>query len=223
MLKDKKKLIYPVAFLLLLLAGLAYKLFARSNYSGLPVIMASEVVSESESALSLESGSEGFGSEKNVEKGVEKIKIYICGEVNSPGIFEVEKGTILNDVALLAGGFTENAATDHLNLVYSFESNMSIFIPNEGNLEEGDSVIMRGGGSGGSGVSGEMSGVQGGLININTASLEQLKTLPGVGDSTANAIITYREDHRFERIEDIMNVSGIGEAKFNKLRSLICV
>ena len=63
----------------------------------------------------------------------------------------------------------------------------------------------------------------GGLVNINTATLEQLMTLPGIGEVTASAIIEYREQAYFERVEDIMNVTGIGEAKFNGIRDLICV
>ena len=61
------------------------------------------------------------------------------------------------------------------------------------------------------------------LVNINTASREQIMTLPGIGEVTADAIIEYREQNPFERIEDIMNVQGIGEAKFNSIRDLICV
>lgn len=213
MLKDKRKLIYPVAFLLLVGAGFAYKIIARNNYSGIPV----SVPSGSESVVCSDSQSDAVS-----EMTSEKIKIYICGEIMNPGVYEVDKGTILNDVALLAGGFTDMAATDYLNLVYSFENNMSVFIPNEDNLDEGDRVIMRkynentasdGGGSLNAGA----------LVNINTATLEELKTLPGIGESTAGTIIAYREEHRFERIEDIMNVSGIGEAKFSRIRQLITV
>ena len=62
-----------------------------------------------------------------------------------------------------------------------------------------------------------------GLININTADRQTLMTLPGIGESTADAIIDYRSSHVFEKEEDLMNVQGIGESKFNKVRSMICV
>ena len=74
----------------------------------------------------------------------------------------------------------------------------------------------------GSGIDGGSTGSTD-LVNINTASREQIMTLPGIGEVTADAIIEYREQNPFERIEDIMNVQGIGEAKFNSIRDLICV
>ena len=185
-------------------AGMIYKYVVKNRNSGLIVTgavtgAASEV---SESSTSSQS--------------VRMISIYICGEVNNPGIYELESGSLLNDAVIAAGGFTDEAAADRLNLVYQFNSNMSVYIPGYDNLEEGGSVIMM---NGGSSAAGSLQGP----VNINTASADELKTLPGIGDITAESIIAYRQERPFQSVEDIMNVSGIGEAKFDKIRGLICV
>ena len=199
---DKQKLVYTLIFILLLSAGMVYKFLVKNNRSG--------IVLETEETLS------SISSMTEISAASRQIKIYICGEVVNPGIYEVEQGTILNDVVLLAGGFTEDAALDHLDLVYVFNDNMSVYIPSEETLSEGDSVILRN-------VSASGGTEEQTLVNINTATKEELITLPGVGESTARAIIDYRQDHLFERPEDLMNVSGIGEAKYARLRDHIRV
>lgn len=199
---DKQKLVYTLIFILLLSAGMVYKFLIKNNRSG--------IVLETEETLS------SISSMTEISAASRQIKIYICGEVVNPGIYEVEQGTILNDVVLLAGGFTEDAALDHLDLVYVFNDNMSVYIPSEETLSEGDSVILRN-------VSASGGTEEQTLVNINTATKEELITLPGVGESTARAIIDYRQDHLFERPEDLMNVSGIGEAKYARLRDHIRV
>ncbi len=209
MKSGNKRLIYTVSFILLIAAGMLYKYIFKGNYDGITVLSASSAtdrVSESVCGTSAESTAE-------------MLSIYICGEVNQPGIYRVEAGTILSDVAEKAGGFTDKAALEHLNLVYIFTKNMSVFIPNDSNLSEGDSVIMRRSYDGNNGTDGNISQP----VNINTASKEQFLSLPGIGESTAMAIIKYRQDHAFDSIEDIMNVPGIGEAKFSKIKDMICV
>lgn len=202
---NKKGILYLTAFIVLMALGMVYKYVIRNRSSGFAITTASREISVSSSSSVIPDPS---GSSS-------KICIYICGEVQNPGVYEVDCGTMLNEVALMAGGFTESAAIEHLNLVYEFNSNISVYIPNEETLSEGDDIILRRG-------SMETS-VQSSLININSAGKEELTTLPGIGDSTAQAIITYRTDRRFDRIEDIMNVAGIGEAKFARIRDLITV
>jgi len=200
---------YILAFVLIVAAGVVYKFVIKNNHSGIRING-----SEQTSVTTTETSTVATTST------TESIQVYICGEVNNPGIYNVSPGIILNDVALLAGGFTDIAALDHLNLVYRITDNMSLFIPNENNLEEGDSCILRNPdndpGDGGTSDSN-------GLVNINTADQEKLMTLPGIGESLARSIIGYRADHKFSKIEDIRNVSGIGESKFNKIKGLICV
>ena len=200
---------YILAFVLIVAAGVVYKFVIKNNHSGI-MINGPEQQTAASSVTSSSASATAAG----------QISVYICGEVNNPGIYNVSPGIILNDVAELAGGFTEGAALDHLDLVYRINDNMSLFIPNEDNLDEGDSCILRKP-SNDQGDPG--SGGNNGLVNINTADQAGLMTLPGIGESLAKSIISYRADHRFGKIEDIRNVSGIGESKFNRIKDLICV
>ena len=205
-----KRIVYVVVFIILAVTGIVYRFVFKGNHDGITVLSASQVTDNY--------GATADTGVAQTSSSPAMISIYICGEVNNPGIYEVEAGTILDIVAKKAGGFTDKAALDHLNLVYRFTDNMSVFIPSEDNLSEGDSVIMRN--PAGAAAS---DNTDNSCININTASKEQLTTLPGIGESTAQSIITYRQEHPFDTIEDIMNVSGIGEAKFQRIKDFICV
>lgn len=211
--------VYIAAFLFITLISLGYKLFLSGTFDG-----------------RLEGGDEGritvitdtepaYETTYNTyitETVQPLIDVYICGAVCYPGVYEIESGSIINDVVILAGGFTDEADISRVNLVYIINENLSIYIPVNGEqtaddplLRADDRVIW--------GESIHAQEQAGGLVNINTASLEQLMSLPGIGEVTANAILEYREQNHFERVEDIMNVTGIGEAKFNGIRDLICV
>lgn len=130
-----------------------------------------------------------------------KICVYVVGEVNSPGVFEVDDGMRIHEVIELAGGVTENADVSRINLAKILDDEEKITVPKkiiiDENVESEDSR----------------------LININSASAEKLSTLDGIGKSTAEKIIRYREENGyFNSIEDLMNVSGIGESKFNAIK-----
>lgn len=157
---------------------------------------------------------------------MQKIQVYVTGCVKNPGIFEIEKGRIVNDVIELAGGFTEDA-NRNINLVHVLYENVSLRVKsinesNEQSFPSGleiihdNSVISE--------SNAQESSQNNGLININTANTAQLTALPGVGPSTAAAIVAYRENNGFfNKIEDVMNVSGIKENKFNQIKSHITV
>lgn len=137
-----------------------------------------------------------------------KICVDISGCVESPGVYEVTEGTRLHQVIELAGGLKEDADIDAINQAELVADGQKIFIPTK--MEMGDGV-----------VSGQSSN---GKININQADSTELQEIPGIGPSTADKIIQYRDENgRFQTIEDIQNVSGIGEKTFEKMKDKICV
>lgn len=135
--------------------------------------------------------------------------VYVCGQVHQPGVYVLEEGQRIFEAVEMAGGFTEEAAEGYLNLAAPVTDGMKLLVPDESQAAEGIQAL-------GDGESGK--------INLNTAAREELMTLPGIGQSRAEDIIRYREAHGgFARIEDIMKVSGIKEAAFEKIKDQIGV
>lgn len=162
----------------------------------------------------------------NTKKKKATIIVHVIGEVNKPGVVKLEEGSRIIDAINAAGGQTENADLSKVNLAYIIEDGTQIYIPkyNE-NLTEtslvrddaGDEIIKE------SIVNNEGSANKI-KVNINSATKEKLITLPGIGDSMADKIIAYRtQNGKFEKIEDIKKVSGIGDSKFNNIKDLITV
>lgn len=148
-----------------------------------------------------------------------EIIVHIDGEVVKPGIVSLPTEARITDAISAAGGLTELADTSKINLAYSLQDGQKVYIPsiNDTQVETyiqndaGDNVIVQDSSSSS-------------LININSASQSELDSLPGIGPSTASKIIDYRNKNGdFKNIEDLMNVSGIGEAKFNNIRDYICI
>ena len=137
----------------------------------------------------------------NNDEVVEKICVYVVGEIKSPGVFEVDYGMRIYEVIELAGGTTENADVSRINLAKILDDEEKVTIPKKVILEEFDVMT------------------ENGIVNINSASVEKLSNLNGIGKSTAEKIVKYRnENGYFNSIEDLMNVSGIGESKFNNIK-----
>ena len=154
-----------------------------------------------------------------------KIVVHITGEVKNTGILILPEGARIADAIESAGGETEEADLDEVNLAYVLQDGQKIYIPNKNdktNLESkvyitsesGDNVIIDG-------------NVIGGInkkVNINTATQTELETLPGIGEAIASKIIEYREQNgKFNKIEDLQNVKGIGKAKFEDIKEYIVV
>lgn len=131
----------------------------------------------------------------------QKICVYVVGEVNSPGVFEVDDGMRIHELIELAGGITKNADVSRINLAKILDDEEKVTVPKKVILDENS------------------EGEESGLVNINSASIERLSTLNGIGESTAEKIVKFREENGyFNSIEELMNVSGIGESKFNAIK-----
>ena len=150
---------------------------------------------------------------EDVVASEDTITVYVCGAVVQEGVYELPAGSRISDALLMAGGYDENALHGYVNLAERLEDGERIYFPDYQELEELGIVPIS---------STESS--ESGLVNINTADAETLKTLPGIGDAKAADIIAYREEHgAFSSIEDIKNVSGIGESIYNRISSGITV
>lgn len=150
-------------------------------------------------------------TEETEPETVPKVCVHVCGSVAIPGVYYLDEGSRIHEAVALAGGFTEDAAGDAINLAEAVSDGEQIYIPSKKDVENGYSTE-------------ELTKIGDGLVNINTASLEELKTLPGIGDMKAEAIIAYREEcGNFTSVEDIMNVSGIKDSSYERIKDYIKV
>ncbi|MHA7766618.1 helix-hairpin-helix domain-containing protein [Bacillus atrophaeus] len=145
----------------------------------------------------------------------EKIIIDIKGAVKHPGVYELKTGDRVSQAIEKAGGINSEADEKQVNLAELLQDGTVVYIPSEGE-EQTQSAAANASVQNGAGKEA--------LVNINTASLEELQAISGVGPSKAEAIIAYREENgKFQAVEDITNVSGIGEKSFEKIKSAITV
>ena len=161
------------------------------------------------------------------------VYIHVCGLVSTPGVYGLPAGSRVYEAIEAAGGFSEAAVPDYLNLAQVLEDGMKIQVPDREQAEEWkargltQSGISAGAVSAGVQTPGGTGTGEGGakaMVNLNTASKEELMTLRGIGESRAEDIIHYREAFGgFRSIEDIMNVSGIKNAAFEKIKDSITV
>lgn len=153
----------------------------------------------------------------------EPIAVHVIGAVPRPGLYEFAEGARVQDAIDAAGGLLSGADVDSINLAALLEDGRQLNIP-----------YKAGGGASGNGVSDDGLNLPGAteapsssdseLININTASLAELDSLPGIGPTIAQRILDYREANGpFQKTEDIMNVSGIGPSTFDHIKDLITV
>lgn len=154
------------------------------------------------------------------------ILVYMSGAVTAPDVYELPPGAILRDGVIAAGGFAADAAADFINLAQPLQHGMQVYVPRKGEETAVPASLIIQPASNNAADPAVRSGpsLNLGLVNINSASQTELETLPGIGPSTARNIISHREEYGpFATIEDIMNVSGIGPAKFAAIRDLITV
>lgn len=142
------------------------------------------------------------------EKLEDNIIIDISGEIKNPGIYKMKGKVRLYEIIDKAGGLKEEANINSINQARYVKDGEKIIIPSSRNSQCMDKESISNGNN---------------LVNINTASKEELLKLPGIGEVTAEKIINYRDNNNFTKIEDLKNVNGIGMATYNKLKDLICV
>ncbi len=215
-LSKKQKIIISIVIIII------FSLFLIYVYQNLYVDDSEIILSNNINDVTLNTNEIEVKEEKNNE---EKVVVHVIGEVNNPGVVTLPEGSRIIDAINKAGGKTEEADLSKINLAFIVEDGTQIYIPrinenlnqvnlisdgagigviiNDSNLEENELEVK---------------------VNINTANKEKLETLPGIGETTAQKIIDYREANgKFKTIEDIKNVSGIGETKYESLKDKITV
>ncbi len=223
-LKQKK----IIAIILIILVIIAYYYLYLKN--------STEEISNQD--LEVNNTQESNQTNETEKEGEDTIVVHISGAVNIEGIVELEAGSRIANAIEKAGGVKENADMTDINLAYPLEDGMKIHIPtkeeteankNNENMIDESYIISS---SGGVSSKEDTNSTQGSSststsskkVNINTATQEELDTLPGIGPSIASKIIDYREQNgKFNSIEEIKEVSGIGDAKYEKIKDSITI
>lgn len=205
----KDNLPYIIIVALLLVIGYQYydshnedddaKEFLKINTSG---------VTDKNKAL--ESGSSELAIERASDEK-EEIMVHISGAVNKPGILRLDSNKRVVDALDLAGGARDDADLDKINLAAKLHDEEKIYIPKVGEVQSNISSL----------ASSPSSSASSSKININSADLNELTKIPGVGEKTAQKILDYRANNSFSSIEDIKNVPGIGDKKFESMKDYI--
>ena len=201
-------------------------------------IISEEADKEENADDSIEEASDALADNTEKTENIEtddsqSFVVYVSGYVNNPGVYELSAGSRVIDAIDAAGGYSKEAYDNYLNLASLIADGQMIYVPSEEEIESGSierGVASGADGSGAGGVTGGNGGGNGGnssdsgtLVNINQASKEELMTLPGIGESKADKIIAYREANgRFNSPEGIMEISGIKEGLYNKIKDKIC-
>lgn len=212
-LSQKQKIIFIILICLMCLFILYF--FYTLFYQKQPFL------SQKEDTFLIENLIETPSSDES-EVAFEKIKedeiiVYICGAVKESKVISLKEKSRIADAIEAVGGLTDTADLTNVNLAYILEDGEKIYIPKKGEILENQTIISNSRSS-----SNSQSSIPKGKINLNKAGQAELEGIPGIGPSTALKIIQYRnENGKFSSIEDIKNVSGIGDGKFEKMKDYI--
>lgn len=218
-MENKKKILISIMLITIIIVGIIVYIINNKSNDELNL-----------NSLIIENGTESSNKtiKENVDKAEEKVKeivVHIIGEVKKSGVVSLEEGARLIDAIKKAGGETKNADLSQVNLAYKLKDGDKIYIPNKN--EKITEYIVQGNGDNIVSVGEEPENNLKGenkKVNINTANQEELDTLPGIGETTAQKIIEYRETNgKFNKIEDLQNVKGIGESKYSEIKDKITV
>ncbi len=146
---------------------------------------------------------------KPTEISKKSIYVYVCGAVVNPGVYKTEEDARVYQVIQMAGGILPEGAENYVNQAAAVIDGEQLYVPFQSEVEMGVMDLKN-----------QEDGESG--VNINTAGLEELMTLPGIGESKAQAIIQYREEHgAFQSIEELTNISGIKSGVYDKIKELV--
>lgn len=216
---NKKKQFFMTAFLsaaVMLVLGLAG---CRGNT--VEFLEAGDVLLEEESEpfpetaiWTAEPSLDGAEKKGQIQQEVPQIYVDVCGAVQHPGVYELEEGSRVFQAIEAAGGFAKEAASAYINQAESLQDGQQIYVPKKQEVEELSLPMQQ--------TKEQENGEA--KVNLNTADKQELMTINGIGESRALDIIAYREEHgKFSAIEEIMNVQGIKEGTFDKIKEHIAV
>ena len=221
---DKRKIIMSVVVVLLGLGVYGIRLLQETRSGA--AIQSYGADTEPQAGMNIDASvtpGEDSGKESETEECEVSFPVYICGAVNRPGVYMVSGEIFLYEMIDLAGGLSAEADRENIDMVYRIDHSQSLFVPFSITSEttrlwnDFPDVVMS------SWVEGEAS-LQNNMININLCGKEELCTLPGIGEKTAEKIINYRQEHGlFKRKEDICQVPGIGSSKYAAIEAFICI
>ncbi len=171
-------------------------------------------------------GSTGVGASTSTT--LAEMVVQASGAVAQPGVYRLAAGARVDDLVRAAGGLATDADADRVNLAALVADGERVWIPHRGEAEAPPVVAGAGGGGAASGPASSGGGTSPSaaptIVDLNTATAEQLETLPGVGPATAMAILSYRDEHGpFASVDDLLEVRGIGDAKLEQIRALATV
>lgn len=163
--------------------------------------------------------------EKEIKENKEESKemgtgifVHIDGWIQNPGVYEIKENDRVNTIIEKAGGLKEGASIKSINLAARLSDGDKIYIPNREEEKQIETTEVKGNNTG------TVKITKNNKININKASITELKQITGIGESTANKIIDYRENvGKFKKIEDIKEVKGIGDSKYESIKDKITI
>lgn len=221
---DSKKLILTVVILLVIF-------FKVVSYSGIfsfqnkinEIDDTTQILDESDSKGDIKSSDNDLKNNKE-NKDSKQIVVYISGEVSTPSVVTINSDKRLKDAIDMAGGLTKNADTERINLALKLEDSQHYIIPTKGDNTSINQDTQNSNDSSNTAANEDLNGNSNKKININSADQSELDKIPGVGESTAKKILEYRKENgNFKSIEDIKNVSGIGDKKFESMKDYISI
>ena len=234
-LDNKKKIIISIVLIVALAIGfLIYILAGTSNdYSALDlendVVVESGEDVESEQENSMQSADNTRDDNNDIDNANQiteettEIAVHITGEVKKQGLIYLKEGARVADAIEKAGGETKNADLSQINLAYVLQDGQKIYVPNK-NEKISQYITGNSGNNNTEENNNSNLNKEDRKVNINTANQNELDSLPGIGPSIAQKIIDYREENgKFKNIEELQNVKGIGDAKYEEIKDRVTV